>query len=77
MKEGWGDLREMKKLSKKWRKREAELDIELLLVEDNGVVGLLLSRHKVIVYQAYGNVIQNTKALPKLLFKKEFSRFFR
>lgn len=54
-----------------------EPDIELLLDEDDDVMGLFLGRHKATVHQAYGYVIQNEEALPKLSFRKEFGSLFR
>lgn len=53
-----------------------EPDIELLLAEDNDVMGLFLGRHKATVHQAYGYVIQNAEALPKLSFRNELGRLF-
>lgn len=53
-----------------------EPDIELLLAEDDDVIGLLLGRYRATIHQAYGDIIWNTKALPKLPFRKEFGRLF-
>lgn len=49
----------------------------MLFVEDDGLMGLLLGRHRAIIYQAYRDAIQNAEALPKLPFRKKFSRLFQ
>ena len=42
MEEGWRNLGEVEKLLEQGKKRKIELDIELLIAKNNGIIKLLL-----------------------------------
>lgn len=59
----------MKKLFEKGRQGKAEPDVELILAEIGGIVRLLLSGGRFVVFQEYRDIVQDMEAFPKLLFR--------
>lgn len=54
-----------------------EPDITLFLAEKDGIMGLLLSRYRFVVHQAYRDAIRNMESLLKIPLIKKFDRFLQ
>lgn len=68
MKEDWKNLGEVDGLLEERRQRETEPRIELFFAKVCSIVGLFLTRQRLVIYQENGNAIRNMEVSMRLLF---------